>query len=88
MQIPPGIILFIGLQFILPDSPRWLIRHNRDEDAKAAFTQIRGDLSGADLHKEFDDMREQILYEKVIRQKCVDFSVTETLCSVNRAIEL
>ncbi|KAF9047149.1 general substrate transporter [Hymenopellis radicata] len=66
MQIPPGIILFIGLQFILPDSPRWLIRHGRDEDAKAAFSQIRGDLSGAELHKEFDDMREQILYEKSI----------------------
>ncbi|KAF9011612.1 general substrate transporter, partial [Hymenopellis radicata] len=51
---------------ILPDSPRWLIRHGRDEDAKAAFSQIRGDLSGAELHKEFDDMREQILYEKSI----------------------
>ncbi|KIY71882.1 general substrate transporter [Cylindrobasidium torrendii FP15055 ss-10] len=66
MQIPPGVILFIGLQFVLPDSPRWLIRHARDDEARQAFTRIRGDLDAAALHKEFEDMREQILYEKSI----------------------
>ncbi|KAK0432260.1 general substrate transporter [Armillaria borealis] len=64
LQIPPGIILFFGLQFFLPESPRWLINSGRDDEARMAFTQIRGDLSGAELHKEFDDMREQILFEK------------------------
>ncbi|KAJ7578176.1 general substrate transporter [Mycena floridula] len=64
LQIPPGVILFIGLQWYLPESPRWLVRNNRDEDAKASFIKVRGDLSGPDLHKEFDDMREQIHFEQ------------------------
>ncbi|KAK0476497.1 general substrate transporter [Armillaria novae-zelandiae] len=64
LQIPPGIILFFGLQFFLPESPRWLVNSGRDDEARLAFTQIRGDLSGAELHKEFNDMREQILFEK------------------------
>ncbi|THU97852.1 general substrate transporter [Dendrothele bispora CBS 962.96] len=64
LQIPPGVILFLGLQFLLPESPRWLIRHGMDEEAKRAFSRIRGDLNGTRLHVEFDEMKEQILYEK------------------------
>ncbi|EIM84049.1 general substrate transporter [Stereum hirsutum FP-91666 SS1] len=64
LQIPPGVILLIGLIFFLPESPRWLIRNGRDEEAKAAFTKIRGDLDGPSCHKEFTDMRDQIMYEK------------------------
>ncbi|THU76826.1 general substrate transporter, partial [Dendrothele bispora CBS 962.96] len=64
LQIPPGVILFLGLQFLLPESPRWLIRHGMDEEAKRAFSQIRGDLNGTRLHVEFDEMKRQILYEK------------------------
>ncbi|KAE9403739.1 general substrate transporter [Gymnopus androsaceus JB14] len=63
IQIPPGVILFIGLQFFLPDSPRWLIRQGRDEDAKIAFAKIRADLSAT---IEFETIRAQILYEKSI----------------------
>ncbi|EEB87233.1 hypothetical protein MPER_15503, partial [Moniliophthora perniciosa FA553] len=58
--IPPGVILFLGLQFVLPDSPRWLIRHGYDDRARLAYTKITGQAE----NKEFDDMREQILYEK------------------------
>ncbi|KAK7460490.1 hypothetical protein VKT23_009209 [Stygiomarasmius scandens] len=46
LQVPPGVILFFGLQFLLPESPRWLIRHGMDDEAKTAFSRIRGDLSG------------------------------------------
>ncbi|KAK7039228.1 hypothetical protein VNI00_010133 [Paramarasmius palmivorus] len=63
LQVPPGVILFFGL-FILPESPRWLIRAGRDEEAKAAFSRIRGNLTADTLHAEFEDMREQILFEK------------------------
>ncbi|KAF5352978.1 hypothetical protein D9758_007943 [Tetrapyrgos nigripes] len=63
LQIPPGVILFFGLQFLLPESPRWLIRHHRDEEARMTFSKIRGDLSG-EVHIEFHEMKEQILYEK------------------------
>ncbi|KAG7444779.1 general substrate transporter [Guyanagaster necrorhizus] len=69
LQIPPGIILFFGLQFFLPESPRWLITSSRDNEAREVFAQIRGDLSGTDLDKEFDGMREQILYEKATEVK-------------------
>ncbi|KAK0193414.1 general substrate transporter [Armillaria mellea] len=54
----------LACKFFLPESPRWLINSGRDHEARVAFTQIRGDLSGSELHKEFDDMREQILFEK------------------------
>ncbi|KAF9258411.1 general substrate transporter [Marasmius fiardii PR-910] len=66
LQVPPGVVLLVGIRFMLPDSPRWLIRNGRDEEAKITFARIRGDLEGSDeaLQKEFDDMREQILYEK------------------------
>ncbi|KAL0061246.1 hypothetical protein AAF712_011952 [Marasmius tenuissimus] len=71
LQIPPGIVLILGLQFVLPDSPRWLIQHGRDEDARRAFGRIRGGGGGGKVgeeeeavKREFEDMREQILYEK------------------------
>ncbi|KAK7441769.1 hypothetical protein VKT23_009208 [Stygiomarasmius scandens] len=64
LQIPPGVILFIGLQFLLPESPRWLVRQNRDDEAKVAFAKIRGNLSGDTLHTEFEEMKEQIMFEK------------------------
>ncbi|KAJ8092234.1 hypothetical protein PM082_024065 [Marasmius tenuissimus] len=74
LQIPPGIVLILGLQFVLPDSPRWLIQHGRDEDARRAFGRIRGgggkgrkvgvEGEEAVVKREFEDMREQILYEK------------------------
>ncbi|KDQ56456.1 hypothetical protein JAAARDRAFT_59315 [Jaapia argillacea MUCL 33604] len=64
LQVPLGMILFLGLQFFLPNSPRWLIRHGRDQEALYNFTKIRGDLVGPDLREEFDLMKKQILFEK------------------------
>lgn len=37
----PAIIQFFGFMF-MPESPRWLIRHQRDDDALAALKRIRG----------------------------------------------
>ncbi|KAK7441767.1 hypothetical protein VKT23_016430 [Stygiomarasmius scandens] len=64
LQVPPGVILFFGLQFLLPESPRWLIRHGKDEEARALFSRIRGDLSGTRSEVEFEKMKKQISYEK------------------------
>ncbi|KAK1218310.1 hypothetical protein PQX77_019002 [Marasmius sp. AFHP31] len=74
LQIPPGIVLVLGLEWVLPDSPRWLIRCGRDEDARRAFGKIRrggggggggeGEAEGEGLKREFEDMKEQILFEK------------------------
>ncbi|KAL1696619.1 general substrate transporter [Schizophyllum commune] len=63
LQIPPGVILFIGLQFFLPDSPRWLIRVGRYDEALEAFKSIRG-LQTEEAVIEFEQMKEQILFEK------------------------
>ncbi|CAD0097611.1 unnamed protein product [Aureobasidium mustum] len=41
MQIYPVLLMaFIG---ILPESPRWLVSHDRKDDAKAALTRIYGE---------------------------------------------
>ncbi|KAJ7097633.1 general substrate transporter [Mycena epipterygia] len=69
LQIPPGVILFIGLCFFLPDSPRWLITKGRDEEALAAFTSVRRDLSGDALLEEFDSIKAQIHHEQATEVK-------------------
>ncbi|KAL0562910.1 hypothetical protein V5O48_019168 [Marasmius crinis-equi] len=65
LQIPPGLILPIGLHFVLADSPRCLIWDRRDDEAREAFRRIRGELKGEELTREFEDMKEQILFAKV-----------------------
>jgi sugar porter (SP) family MFS transporter len=36
----PAVVMFLGL-FILPESPRWFVSHNRDADARAVLWRIR-----------------------------------------------
>jgi len=61
LQLPWGILLFLGLAFILPESPRWLIQHGREAEAIKAFASIRGDLK---THKEVEE--EFALMKKVV----------------------
>jgi hypothetical protein len=42
MQIPPGLIVLIGIWF-LPYSPRWLITQGREREAHAALKQLMGE---------------------------------------------
>ncbi|KAJ7489194.1 general substrate transporter [Mycena latifolia] len=62
LQIPPGFILFIGLCFFLPDSPRWLITKGRDDEALAAFTSD-------ELLEEFETIKAQIHHEQATEVK-------------------
>ena len=63
IQIPWGVILFIGLSTFMPNSPRQLIRNGKIEQARKEFTKIRRDLHSQEVLAEFTLMRAQIEYE-------------------------
>lgn len=63
IQIPWGIVLFIGLVTFMPHSPRQLIRSGKIEDARRQFLRIRRDLGGHEAQQEFALMRLQIEFE-------------------------
>lgn len=63
VQIPWGVILFIGLSTFMPNSPRQLIRHGKIEEARKAFIQVRRDLKAHDVQDEFILMKSQIEFE-------------------------
>jgi MFS family permease len=63
IQVPWGVILFIGLATFMPNSPRQLIRHGKVEQARIEYTRIHRDLQSFEAHQEFALMRAQIEYE-------------------------
>ncbi|KAF2098065.1 putative MFS monosaccharide transporter [Rhizodiscina lignyota] len=63
IQVPWGIIMFIGLATFMPNSPRQLIRSGKVDEARREFIKIRSDLHSHELHEEFALMRAQINYE-------------------------
>jgi MFS family permease len=64
VQIPWGIILFIGLSTFMPNSPRQLIRIGKIDEARRQFMRIRRDLASHEVHEEFALMRAQIEFEQ------------------------
>lgn len=64
LQIPWGIILFLGLVTFMPQSPRQLIQRGQFDEAQAVFTRIRSDLLSEEVHAEFSLMKAQIEFEK------------------------
>lgn len=63
IQIPWGIIMFVGLATFMPHSPRQLIRSGKVEQARIAFIHARRDLQSHEAHEEFSLMRSQIQFE-------------------------
>lgn len=63
IQIPWGVILFLGLATFMPNSPRQLIRSGKIEEARSEFVKIRRDLHSHEVQEEFALMRTQIEYE-------------------------
>ncbi|KAJ5888750.1 Major facilitator superfamily domain general substrate transporter, partial [Penicillium taxi] len=63
IQIPWGIIMFIGLATFMPNSPRQLIRNGKTEQAMNEFARIRRGLLTHEMEQEFSLMRGQIEYE-------------------------
>ncbi|GIJ84549.1 hypothetical protein Asppvi_003396 [Aspergillus pseudoviridinutans] len=64
LQLVPAIILGAGMIF-MPFSPRWLIHHDREDEAKKVLMSLRG-LPADDplLQLEFLEIKAQSLFEK------------------------
>ncbi|KAJ5628544.1 Major facilitator superfamily domaingeneral substrate transporter [Penicillium lividum] len=63
IQIPWGVVMFIGLSTFMPDSPRQLIRSGKVELARSEFTRIRRGAQSYEVDEEFALMQAQIEYE-------------------------
>lgn len=63
IQVPWGVIMFVGLATFMPNSPRQLLRNGKVEEARAEFLRIRRDLGSHEVQAEFAMMHAQIEYE-------------------------
>lgn len=61
----PAILLFLGLYFI-PESPRWLVMENKEEDAAQALIKIRPNRNV--ISKEVEQIKSNLIQEKEIKQ--------------------
>ena len=64
LQLVPGLCLGIGMLF-MPFSPRWLIHHGREAEARKVLSSLRG-LSRDDelIELEFLEIKAQSIFEK------------------------
>ncbi|KAH7071756.1 high affinity glucose transporter [Paraphoma chrysanthemicola] len=65
LQMIPALILAIGLLF-LPESPRWLARHDRWEETQAVLTLVhgKGDPNSPFVKLEMDEIKQMIEFER------------------------
>jgi sugar porter (SP) family MFS transporter len=65
LQIIPALLLFLGLLF-LPESPRWLAKKDRWEEAKSVLTLVhgKGDPNSPWVANEMDEIREMVEFER------------------------
>lgn len=63
LQLAPAILLFVGMIF-MPYSPRWLVHHGREEEARKVIAQLRGDRNDEAVELEFLEIKAQSLFEK------------------------
>ncbi|KAF7116764.1 hypothetical protein CNMCM5793_005321 [Aspergillus hiratsukae] len=64
LQLVPAVILGAGMIF-MPFSPRWLVHHDREDEAKKVLTSLRGlPVDDPLLQLEFLEIKAQSLFEK------------------------
>ena len=64
LQLAPAVVLFVGMIF-MPFSPRWLIHHGREEEARKVLSSLRGLAPDHELVElEFLEIKAQSLFEK------------------------
>ncbi|KAI0106803.1 general substrate transporter [Daldinia grandis] len=64
LQLFPAVILFVGMIF-MPFSPRWLVHHGREDEARKILANLRGLAADHELVElEFLEIKAQSLFEK------------------------
>lgn len=64
LQIAPAVLLGVGMLF-MPFSPRWLVHHSREPEARRVLANLRGLPQDHELIElEFAEIRAQSLFEK------------------------
>jgi len=65
LQMIPAFLLFLGL-CVLPESPRWLAKKDRWEDAHRVLTLVhgKGDPNSPFVSKELSEIREVVEFER------------------------
>lgn len=64
LQIAPALVLFFGMLF-MPFSPRWLVHHGREAEARVVLARLRGLAQDHELVElEFLEIKAQSLFEK------------------------
>ncbi|KAL8322426.1 hypothetical protein RB597_008252 [Gaeumannomyces tritici] len=64
LQLAPAVVLFVGMIF-MPFSPRWLVHHGREEEARKVLSHLRELPSDHELVElEFLEIKAQSLFEK------------------------
>src|SRR3954471_8472794 len=65
----PGAILAVGM-LVLPESPRWLVKRGRDDEAHEVLARARDNSEGAD--EEISEIKEVVREEGSLRDILVD----------------
>ncbi|KAG9311678.1 general substrate transporter [Chiua virens] len=65
LQIVPAIVLGLGMLWF-PESPRWLIDHDREEEALQVLADLHGngDRNNELVALEFEEIKEQVAFER------------------------
>lgn len=69
LQIVPAVILGIGMLFF-PDSPRWLLMKERDDDSLTALSRLRRQARDSQaLQNEYLEIRASIMLENTFAKE-------------------
>ena len=64
LQLFPALVLLVGMAF-MPYSPRWLIHHDREAEARKVLATLRGLSQDSELIEiEFLEIKAQSVFEK------------------------
>lgn len=64
LQIAPALVLFFGMLF-MPFSPRWLVHHGREDEARRVLARLRALPADHELVElEFLEIKAQSMFEK------------------------